>query len=69
METTITIKGTHCNSCKLLIEDICKDLGAKSCNVNFKTGETIVEHDEKFDLRSFKKEVEGLGQYKVENNL
>ena len=69
MKTIITIKGTHCNSCKLLIEDVCKEAGAKSCVVNFQTGETIIEHDENFDLNSFKKEVEGLGQYKIENNL
>ena len=68
MKTTLTIKGTHCNSCKLLIEDVCKDAGAKSCNVNFKTGETIVEHEESFDLQTFKKEVEAIGQYQVEIN-
>lgn len=65
MKTTITIKGTHCNSCKLLIEDVCKDFGAQSCNVNYQTGETAIEHDENFDWQEFKKEIEGLGQYKV----
>lgn len=69
MKTTITIKGTHCHSCKALIEDVCKEAGAKSCVVNFQTGETVIEHDESFDLQAFKKEVEGLGQYKIENNL
>ena len=67
--TTIKIKGTHCNSCKLLIEDVCKEIkGATSCTVNFETGETNIGHDESFDLQAFKKEVELLGNYKVEVN-
>jgi len=33
----INIKGTHCKSCKLLIEDVCKDIkGVKSCCVDSK---------------------------------
>lgn len=67
--TTLTIKGTHCNACKLLIEDVCRDIrGIKLCNVNFQTGRTIIEHDEHFDLNLFTREVEGLGQYKIEIN-
>lgn len=67
--TTINIKGTHCNACKLLIEDVCKEIkGAKSCAVNFQTGETVVEHDENFDWQVFKKEIEGLGKYTVNLN-
>lgn len=67
--TTINIKGTHCNSCKLLIEDVCREIkGAKSCIVNFQTGETVVEHDEGFDWNAFKSEVEALGNYKVETS-
>jgi len=67
--TTINIKGTHCNSCKLLIEDVCREIkGAKECSVNFETGETKIEHDDSFDWEVFKKEVESLGNYKVEVN-
>ena len=65
----IRIKGTHCNACKALIEDVCQEIiGVRSCSVNFETGETIIGHDEDFDLNSFKKEVESLGQYEVELN-
>ncbi|OGN10760.1 MAG: hypothetical protein A3J46_01925 [Candidatus Yanofskybacteria bacterium RIFCSPHIGHO2_02_FULL_41_11] len=65
----INIKGTHCKSCKLLIEDVCKDIkGVKSCCVDFQTGKTFIECDEDFNLDTFKQEVEGLGQYKVELN-
>jgi len=66
MKTTLIIKGTHCNSCKMLIEDICKEIpGIKSCNVNFETGITEIEYEENVDWQKFKKEVESLG-YKVE---
>lgn len=66
MTTSIVIKGTHCNACKLLIEDICSEIkGVISCSVNFITGETVIEHDKNFNFELFKKEVEGLGQYKI----
>ncbi len=65
--TTITIKGTHCNSCKLLIEDVCKEIkGAQSCTVNFETGETVIEHDENFDWGAFEKELESFGEYIIQ---
>ena len=66
MKTTFTIKGTHCNSCKMLIEDICKDAaGVQSCAVDFKTGKTVIEHDAKTDLKKIKFEIEKAGYYKV----
>ena len=67
MKTTLRIKGTHCPSCKALIEDVCEDSkGVKSCNVDYKSGKTEIEHDNSFDFESFKKEIESLGNYKVE---
>lgn len=70
MKTIATIEGTHCKSCKLLIEDVCKDMeGVTSCRVEVETGKTIIEHDERFDKEAFKSEVEGLGEYKLEFNL
>ena len=67
MQTTITIKGTHCNACKALIEDVCKDIkGVKLCTVNFQTGQTVVDHEENIDWQAFKKEIDGLGQYDVQ---
>ena len=67
MEKTIFhVKGTHCPSCKILIEDVAKEIdGIVSCNVNFKTGETVIEHRPGTDLKKFKKEIESLGEYKV----
>lgn len=69
MKTTITIKGTHCEACKALIEDVCTEIsGMKSCAVDFETGITEIEHDENADWQKFKTEIESLGEYKVENN-
>lgn len=68
-KTVIIIEGTHCNACKLVIEDTCKEMiGVKSCIVNFQTGQTVIEHDKSFDLNSLKKEVENLGLYKIKFN-
>lgn len=68
MKTTLTIKGTHCNSCKALIEDVCTEIpGIKSCTVDFKTGATEIEHEENVDWQKFKTEVELLGEYKIES--
>ena len=65
-KTTITVKGTHCPACKALIEDVCKDIkGVKSCNVDYKTGKTEIEHDNEFDIDFFKTEIEILGKYNV----
>lgn len=51
----------------MLIEDVCADMpGIKSCSVDFKTGKMVIEHDETLDLKKLKKEIEGLGEYKVE---
>lgn len=66
MRTILTIKGTHCQSCKMLIEDICKDIpGVKTCVVDFKTGKTTIEHESKDQLKKIKEEIEKAGDYKV----
>lgn len=66
MKSTITVKGTHCKSCKMLIEDVCKDIpGITSCIVNFKTGKTVIEHEKMEDLKKLKAEIDSLGQYEV----
>jgi copper chaperone CopZ len=66
MQTTITIKGTHCNACKALIEDICQDTaGVKSAKVDFSTGKTDIEHDESLNWHSLKQEIEAAGNYQI----
>ena len=64
MKTTFIIKETHCNACKMLIEDVCKDVpGVSSCTVDFTTGKTEVEHESTLDWQAFKKEVESAWAY------
>ncbi len=66
MKTAFIVKGTHCNSCRLLIEDVCKEItGVKSCTVDVKSGKVVIEHDVPLDLNKLKKEIEQLGEYKV----
>ena len=66
MKTTVMIKGTHCNACKILIEEVCSEFsGVKSCLVDLKTGKTIIEHEQTVDIKKLAKEIEALGEYKV----
>ncbi len=66
-KTTLTIEGTHCESCKALLEDVCREVpGVRSCAVDFRTGQTIVEHDGAVDWAAFQRAVAELGgQYRV----
>lgn len=69
MKTIATIRGTHCNSCKLLIEDVSRDIaGVQSSEVNLESGEITIEHDEHFNQNEYKNEIEGLGGYSVTFN-
>ena len=62
------IQGTHCHSCKGLIEDVAQDVpGVKSCMVDFKTGKMDIEYDTPPTLAKVKKEIEALGKYKVKS--
>lgn len=66
MKTTLTVKGMHCQSCKVLIEDVCSEIvGVKSCTLDFKSGKLVVEHESGLDMKRVKKEIEGAGEYKV----
>ena len=67
MQTTLTVQGTHCKACKMLIEDICSEQpGVQKCEVDFKTGKTVITHTAPLDLNKLKKEIEGAGaEYKV----
>lgn len=67
MKTIFTVKGTHCESCKALIEDVCKEMsGVSSVNADFKTGKVVVEHSVPLDKKKLKSEIESLGdKYKV----
>jgi len=67
MKTIFTIKGTHCNACKILIEEVCLEFtGINSCLVDFKTGKTIIEHEPTIDFKKLGRELELLGKYKIQ---
>ncbi len=69
MATTIlNIEGTHCESCKVLLEEVCREVaGVRSCTVDFRTGRTEVEHDGTLDEAKLRQAVAGLGdQYRVQ---
>lgn len=67
MKTILTIKGTHCNACKILIEDIAKEIpGVLMCDVDYASGKTHIEHNESIDWQKLKKEIESLGNYTIE---
>ncbi len=67
MKTILKIKGTHCNSCKILIEDVCSEMPEiKKANLDFKTGNLELEHEKKLNIKKLKKEIESLGDYKLE---
>ena len=68
MKTIITIKGTHCESCKSLIEDVARDVpGIISCDVDFQTGKAKIEHTDKLDWSIFQKEIATVGAYSFES--
>ena len=70
MKTTFLVKGMHCNSCKMLIEEACSEIsGVKSGIVDFKTGKMVIEHSEKLDLKKLKKKIESLGEYEIISTL
>jgi sulfite exporter TauE/SafE/copper chaperone CopZ len=46
LKQTIDIKGMHCNSCELLIEDELKNVpGVKHCKVNFRKGTATIQYE------------------------
>ena len=66
MKTEVFIKGTHCASCKALIEDVAQDVpGIQSCSVDFKTGKTVIEHDESVDWAAFDRAIKTVGDYSL----
>lgn len=66
MHTNITITGLHCASCKFLIEDVAKEIpGVIACTVDYTTGQTKLEYDDRFKIEELKKHIEALGAYQV----
>ena len=61
MKKTITINGTHCNSCKFLIEDVAKDIqGIQTITVDPTNGKTDIEYNKQLNWDTFKQEIESV---------
>ena len=59
---TINIKGMHCNSCKMLIEDALEDLGTKQAEVDMKTKTiTITYNKDELDLNKIIETIKAEG--------
>lgn len=62
----LKIKGMHCPSCKMVINDILDDLGVEKSTVDSKKGTAIIDFDEnKITQDQIKKDIEQEG-YEVE---
>ena len=71
LKISFTIQGMHCNACKALIEDVCREdgPGVVFCTVDFLSGKAQIEHNGGLDRESLKKKIESLGDYRVVLNL
>jgi len=68
MKKIIKIRGTHCQACKALIEDVCSEIkGVVSCNLDYKTGDLEIEYNSNFNFKKLKEEIAALGNYTVSN--
>ena len=67
MAHELTVKGMHCKSCKMLIEDELEDLGAQDVEVTMddsaQEGKVRFDHD---DPQAVADAIEALGDYEVE---
>lgn len=66
MEIRLTVKGMHCKSCKMLIEEELEDIGAQNIHVTVdeakQTGVVMCEHEDKDAVVSA---ITSLGEYDV----
>lgn len=70
MLTTLTIKGTHCASCKALIEEASLEVpGITGCTVDYATGKTELEHNGDLDIPALQKAISEVGDYAIVQSL
>ena len=66
MEKTISVKGMHCNSCNLLIEDAVSEIkGVEGVKANFQTGKVAVKYSDESIMPKIRLAIEKEG-YSVE---
>lgn len=61
MQTTVSIPGIHCAACATLIKDVSSEFSSiKSVDVDIETKKVTLDHEEDFDLKQWKSEIESL---------
>ncbi|MBT3407832.1 heavy-metal-associated domain-containing protein [Candidatus Woesearchaeota archaeon] len=60
------IKGVHCKSCKMLIEDVLSDINVKLISWKLNGNEATIQVDGNSSFEEIKKLIESEGDYKVE---
>lgn len=68
MKQTFTVKGMHCNSCKVIISEALEDAGAKDVHVNLDEKRQIGTITLSSDLpkAQLKQIIEEQGEYTVQ---
>lgn len=64
MKYTLKVKGMHCKSCAMLIEDSLTEIGATDVKVDVAKGLVTLTSDK--DKKTIAKSIETAGEYKVE---
>jgi copper chaperone CopZ len=67
MKQTLTVKGMHCNSCKVIITEVLEDAGAKDVHVDLDEKKQVGTITLSSDLpkSKLKEMIEKEGEYKV----
>lgn len=66
MQTTFTVQGMHCASCKHLIEDISSEIpGVESASLDENSKILTLTHSDPIDIESLKKEISSAGSYTI----
>ncbi len=67
MNQTITVKGMHCNSCKILISEALEEAGAKNVKVALDEKKQIgkISMDTTLSKDAIKRIVKEQGEYEV----
>lgn len=65
MEKTLAVKGMHCNSCKIIVEEVSMEVeGIQKASADFEKGKVELSFKDESALPKVKKAIEELG-YKV----
>jgi len=64
MKQILKVKGMHCKSCAMLIEDSLTEIGATEVKVDVSKGIVSLSSDK--DKKTITQAIENAGEYKVE---